>query len=143
MVPIVFLDVPRGTYWKTWDQYVHDHLLRKGLISSEDLALYKVTNDLDEAVAEITNFYRVYHSSRTIRGNFVIRTKEQLSDARIEDISGEFADILGGRPIFRRDPFGEEADEPEIAALPRIVLNFNMRSYGRLRQLIDRINAPD
>ncbi len=142
MVPIVFLDVPRGTYWKTWDQYVHDHLLRKGLISTEDLALYKVTDDLNEAVNEITNFYRIYHSSRTIRSNFVIRTTHVLSDAQLENLSGEFADILDGRPIFRRGPFEEESDEPELAALPRIILNFDMRSYGRLRQLIDRINSP-
>lgn len=143
MVPIVFLDVPNGTYWKTWDQYVHDHLLRKGLISTEDLALYKITDDLNEAVGEITNFYRVYHSSRTIRNNFVIRTNEALSDTRLEELSREFADILDGRPIFRRDPFDEESDEPETAKLARIVLNFDMRSYGRLRRLIDRINDPD
>src|SRR5262245_55373415 len=40
-VPIVFLDAPRGTYWKSWLQYVNDHLLRRGLISEEDLALFK------------------------------------------------------------------------------------------------------
>ena len=29
-MPIVFLDAPRGTYWKTWKRYVEDHLLRRG-----------------------------------------------------------------------------------------------------------------
>ena len=26
-MPIVFVDAPRGTYWKTWKRYVEDHLL--------------------------------------------------------------------------------------------------------------------
>jgi hypothetical protein len=34
----------------------------------------------------------------------------------------------------------EEINEPEIAHLPRLCLQFNRRNYGRLRQLIDRIN---
>src|SRR5207248_7493957 len=64
LMPIVFVDAPRGTYWKTWKRYVEEHLLRQHLISPEDMALFKVTTSADEAVQEITRFYRVYHSSR-------------------------------------------------------------------------------
>ena len=32
-------------------------------------------------------------------------------------------------------------DEPELADLPRLILHFNRRDYGRLRQLIDCLNA--
>ena len=39
-------------------------LLARKLISEEDLHLFKVTNSVEEAVAEIVNFYRVYHSMR-------------------------------------------------------------------------------
>jgi hypothetical protein len=35
----------------------------------------------------------------------------------------------------------EEADEPEIAHLPRLVLNFNRHDFGRLRQFIDAVNS--
>jgi hypothetical protein len=34
----------------------------------------------------------------------------------------------------------EEADEPEIAGLQRLVLDFNRWDYGNLRRLIDEIN---
>src|SRR5439155_240966 len=61
-MPIVFVDAPRGTYWKTWKRYVEEHLLRHHLISKEDMALFKVTTSVDQAVEEITRFYRVYHS---------------------------------------------------------------------------------
>ena len=33
-----------------------------------------------------------------------------------------------------------EFDEPRISTLPRLVLEFDMKHYGRLRQLIDRLN---
>jgi len=140
MVPIVFLDVPGGTYWRTWDRYVREHILRLGLISPEDLSLYKVTEDPDEAVREIQGFYRVYHSSRFIRRRLVVRTNHPVADAVLTRLSDRFADILGAKPIVRHAPYPEEADEPRFADLPRIVLGFDMSSYGRLRQLIDALN---
>jgi predicted Rossmann-fold nucleotide-binding protein len=63
---IFFLDAARGTYWKIWKRYGEEHLLRRGLISPEDMGLFTVTDDIDEAVDEIKTFYRVYHSSRYV-----------------------------------------------------------------------------
>ncbi len=140
MVPIVFLDVPRGTYWKTWDRYVRDHILRLGLIDEDDLSIYKVTDDLDEAVREITRFYRIFHSARTLRGKLVVRLNHDIDGSCDRLLSAEFADILGGEEIVRRGPFEEEFDEPASVSLPRLVLSFDMQSYGRLRQLINRLN---
>jgi hypothetical protein len=34
-----------------------------------------------------------------------------------------------------------EADEPEIAHLPRLIVDFNRIDFGRLRDLIDAVNA--
>jgi uncharacterized protein (TIGR00730 family) len=140
MVPLVFLDVPGGTYWRTWDGYVRDHLLSKGLISPEDFSLYKVMEDPDAAVEEILRFYRVYHSSRFMRKRLVVRTNFEVGDAVLAKLSEEFADILSGKPITKRGPYDEEADEPRLLELPRLVLHFDMKSYGRLRRLLDRLN---
>ena len=62
--PLLFIDRPRGNYWKTWWRFVEDQLLDEGLISKEDLALFKVTDDVEEACEEITRFYSNYHSYR-------------------------------------------------------------------------------
>jgi len=35
----------------------------------------------------------------------------------------------------------EREDAPELVRLPRLVLEFNRSSFGRLRQLIDRLNS--
>jgi uncharacterized protein (TIGR00730 family) len=60
LIPIVLVDAPGGDYWLHWQRYVTDVLLPRGLISPADLALYKVTDSVDEAVREVLAFYRVY-----------------------------------------------------------------------------------
>jgi hypothetical protein len=143
-IPLVFLDKPRGTYWKTWNRYVEDHLLRRGLISHEDLALYRVTDSIDTAVHEITRFYRVFHSARYVRDTLVLRTNYELSKSFVAELAEEFADIAREPGIEQRKAFSVERDEPDIGHLPRLALRFNRTNFGRLRRLIDRINeAPE
>jgi uncharacterized protein (TIGR00730 family) len=138
-MPIVFLDSPRGTYWKTWKRYVEEHLLRHKLISEEDMSLFKVTTSIDEAVAEITGFHRVYHSSRTVGRRFVMRLNRKLSDATVAALAKDFADIISAGAMEQAGPL-EGEEEPEIQSLPRLVFQFNRTHFGRLRQLIDRVN---
>ena len=137
-MPIVFLDAPRGTYWKTWKRYVEDHLLRQDLISEEDMSLFKVTSSVDEAMAEIQGFYRIYQSSRTVGKKLVLRLARPLRDETVAALNRDFRDIVVAGDIRQGPALREE--EPELAALPRLVFEFNRAGYGRLRQLIDRIN---
>jgi uncharacterized protein (TIGR00730 family) len=139
-MPIVFVDSPRGTYWKTWKRYVEDHLLRQKLISPDDMSLFKVTSSVEEAVEEITGFYRVYHSSRTVGRNLVIRLNTKLDERLVASINRDFRDILIGAEAVQTRALAEEEDEPELAALPRLVLPYDRTHFGRLRQLIDRVN---
>jgi uncharacterized protein (TIGR00730 family) len=143
LIPLVLLDRPRGTYWKTWQRYVTDHILRRGMISKDDLALYKVTDNVDTAVREITTFYRVYHSARYIRDVLVLRLTTRLSDSFLLTLADEFSDVIEKGGIKQRGAFSVERNEPEILHLPRLVFRFNRVNFGRLRMLIDRINqAP-
>ncbi len=140
-VPIVCLDAPRGTYWKSWLQYLNDHLLRRGLISDEDLALFRTTTSVAEAVEEITGFYRVYHSSRYVGRRWVIRLNHRVSDAVCEALARDFAALLEEGGIAQRDALPEEREtEPDLDQLPRLVLIARRSSFGLRRQLIDRLN---
>jgi uncharacterized protein (TIGR00730 family) len=139
-MPVVFLDVQRGTYWKTWQRYVQDHLLRRHLISEEEMSLFLVTNEIDEAVREITTFYRIYHSMRIVGRKTVLRLTRSISAELLAKLNAQFADMLTRGAITQGCALPTEADEPEVAALPRLVMNFNRASYGRLRQMIDMIN---
>jgi uncharacterized protein (TIGR00730 family) len=141
-VPIVLLDAPRGTYWKSWLQYVKDHLLRRGLISEEDLALFKTTTDRAEAIEEIAGFYRVYHSSRYVGRHWVIRLNRPVPQALVEALGRDFAPLVEEGGIEQRGPLPEEDEtEPELDYLPRLVFAARRSSsFGLRRQLIDRLN---
>lgn len=140
-VPLVFLDQPRGTYWTTWRRYVEDHMLRRGMIDRTDFALFRVTDSIEEAVNEILRFYQVYHSSRYVRELLVIRLQRPLPEDFVRSLNREFADIVVRGRIEQRSALPVEKDEPEIASLPRLVFEFDRMHFGRLRELIDAINA--
>ncbi len=141
LMPLVLVDRPGGTYWKTWDKNVREHLLRDQLITPDDLNLYRITDDTDEAVRIITRFYRNFHSSRFVKDLFVIRLKHPPSDSAIEAMNEDFADIITDPPIRHIDATPEEKEDSNHVDLPRIGFGFNRRDYGRLRQLIDVLNA--
>lgn len=141
MVPVVMLDEPGGTFWSQFQEYVKNVLLARGMISPEDLSLYKLTDDVAAAVQEIQQFFRIYHSMRYVKNRLVLRLTRRLSDAQLAEINAEFADILTEGDFEQVDKaLSEEEDEPSLIALPRLVFRFNRRNLGRLRQLIDRIN---
>ncbi len=139
-IPVVFLDEPGGDYWATFHEFVTAKLLKQGMIDSDDLALYKLTDRADEAVEEILGFFRVYHSMRYVRSNLVLRLKQPPDEPLLQEINTRFGDILTDGRFTVGGPLSEEKDEPELADLPRLIFRFNRRNYGRLRQLIDCLN---
>lgn len=141
MVPIVFLDAPGDTYWQFFDRFIREQLLGRQLISPEDLSLYRVTDNAQQAVEEVLRFFRVYHSMRYVKKELVFRLQQPLSQELLTAINSSFGDILVGGHFHQRGPLAAEKDEPELASLPRLAFHFNRRSLGRLRQLIDAINS--
>ena len=141
LMPLVLVDRPGGTYWRTWDKHVREHLLRDELISPDDLNLHQITDDTDQAVKIITRFYRNFHSSRFVKDLFVIRLKHPPSASALEAMNEDFADIITGPNIKAIEPTPEEHADEGTAHLPRIAFGFNRRDYGRLRQLIDVLNS--
>ena len=141
LMPLVLMDRPGGTYWKTWDKHVREHLLRDALISPDDLHLYQITDNTDEAVKIITRFYRNFHSTRFVNELFVIRLKHAPSDTAIAALNEDFTDIIIGQPVHRVEASPEEREDEDHVDLPRIAFEFNRRDYGRLRQLVDVLNA--
>lgn len=143
MLPVVFLDAPGGSYYRDLSHFIDRHLLEGGMISAEDVRLYRVTDSVDEAVQEILGFYRVFHSMRYVRNNLVLRLKSPLSPQLLEEVNTRFNDILVEGKFEQSTAFPEEKDESELAELPRLIGHFDRRSLGRLRTLIDYINAPE
>ena len=141
LMPLVLVEPPGGTYWKAWDKYIREHLLRDVLISPEDLNFYQITHNADEAVKIITRFYRNYQSTRFVKDLFIIRLKNAPSESAIAAMNEDFADIINGSPIKCIKPTPEEIEDNDNLDLARIAFGFNRRDYGRLRQLIDVLNG--
>jgi uncharacterized protein (TIGR00730 family) len=141
LMPLVLVDKPGGTYWKTWDKHIREHLLRDKLISADDLNLYQITDSTDEAVKIITRFYRNFHSTRFVKDLFVIRLKHAPSPSAIDALNEDFADIINGERIKIIPPTPEEIEDADHIDLPRLAFGFNRRDYGRVRQLIDVLNG--
>ncbi|MCA9030864.1 MAG: LOG family protein, partial [Planctomycetaceae bacterium] len=140
LMPVVMVDEPGGTYWSDWEDYISTKLLKEGLISKSDLSLFKVTDDPEVAFREVMQFYCVYNSMRYVREKLCIRLHTEPSSAFLKWLSGEFSDILESGTIEKAQAHPMESDDEHLAELPRIVMHFNRRDLGRLRQMINVIN---
>lgn len=141
LMPLVLLDAPGGTYWQHWRTYIKAELLRTGMISEEDMNLFKLTDDVDVAVNDILHFYRHYHSMRYVGDLLVLRMNKPLPDAALTHIRKEFTQILNSGTFEQTKALEEEGSD--VPDKPRLVFAFDRRSHGRLRRMIDYINALD
>ena len=140
LMPLVLVDQPGGNYWSAWQEFIDEQLFKAELISPEDLSLYKITENLDEAVKEILGFYSVYNSMRYVRGRLVLRLHAEPDAALMERLNTEFGDICERGGITKVPTHPYEADDAHLADLPRIALRFDRRQVGRLRQMVDLLN---
>jgi uncharacterized protein (TIGR00730 family) len=140
-VPIVLLDTPSGRYWESFRRFLDEAVLANGMIDAEDRCLYRITDSVDEAVAEIAGFYRNYHSLRWVGSRMIIRLRAAPTDAELEALNRDFGDLLVDGRIERTEPLSPELSGQDHLDLPRLALRFDPRRYGRLRMLIDALNA--
>ncbi len=140
-IPLLLVDEPGGTYWVRWIRFFEEELLRDGYISRTDFHLFERVNSVEQALERIHRFYRRYHSLRYVDGQLVIRLHQALPEEAVGGLNARFRDILTpGGCIRSSAALPAEEDEPEIRDLPRLVVDFDRRDFGRLRCLIDAIN---
>ncbi|MGB0561932.1 MAG: LOG family protein [Spirulinaceae cyanobacterium] len=137
--PVVFINEPGSDYWGSLDAHIREHLLRESLISPDDPSIYTITDDLGVACGVINHFYRVYHSSRYVGDQLVLRLKTALPQSAVEFLNREFSDLLSGGAIVPSAALPEEQGD-ETEAMPRLVLAFNQKDAARLIQMIHKIN---
>lgn len=141
IIPIVLLDRPDGTYWETWMRFLSEHLFKLDLVCRDDFSFFKIAHNVDEAVQEILQFYKIYHSARWVGEQLVIRICHPLSKSAVADLNKNFADLIREGSIIQGNALRQEKNEPEIWELPRLILIPHRNNFGRFRQLIDAINA--
>ncbi|MFM9071278.1 MAG: TIGR00730 family Rossman fold protein [Acidimicrobiaceae bacterium] len=142
-VPIVVLDLPNDPFWGDLDSFIKKTLLPRKLVSEQDLALYRICSSVDEAVAEIDRFYSTYNSMRFVGKRLVLRLNRPISDAHLSKLNDDFSDICLNSSIERITATEAEINDNDIPDNPRLTFQFARRDFGRLRQLIDAVNANE
>jgi hypothetical protein len=142
LVPIILMDLPAGTYWQRWQEFLRDDVMSRGYITEREITFFRIHTSPKAAIKEITQFYRNFHSYRFVKDELVIRLNDPPSPALIDRLNREFADIVTGA-VRQGEPLPEEANEANTLHLHRLVMGFNREDYARLRQMIDVINSGE
>jgi uncharacterized protein (TIGR00730 family) len=137
IVPLVLVEGEGRDYWEHWDNYVRKSLLDSGWISEEDTDFYRICHTAEEALEYVLRFYRVYHSSRYVGDDLVIRLNQPIDEAALPALSRDFERIIKNGEITTTGPLEGETDHLD---LPRIAFHHNRHHFGLVRRLIDRIN---
>ena len=138
--PIVLLETDGSGYWGPVIDFIKNVQVEEGLISESDMALFFHTTSPAAACEEITHFYSNYHSSRYASGKVILRLRQAPSEDLLESLNEEFADIVADGAIELTNPTSAEVDDDDALDCERISFVFDRQHFGRLRQLIDRLN---
>ncbi|MFN8764025.1 MAG: LOG family protein [Pirellulaceae bacterium] len=141
MIPLVLLDAPSGRFWRHFEEFYREQLEATGWVGQEDRNLFRILDQADEAVDEILRFYRNYHSMRYVGSRLVLRIQKPISNNQLDRLNRQFAHLLLEGQIEQRSALRQEANEPELAELPRLAMRLDRRQAGGLRSLIDAING--
>ncbi|MEX0873718.1 MAG: TIGR00730 family Rossman fold protein [Actinomycetota bacterium] len=140
MHPVVLLDPPGGDFWPAFLEFARDDLVGKGYVSGSDLDLFKLTDDVEAAARELSDFYRNFHSMRYVSNRLVMRLERAPDDDAIQKLATDFADIIATGTIERVEAAPVEVQDEDALDSERISFRFDRASYGRLRAFIDAIN---
>ena len=72
-----------------------------------------------------------------------MRLNREISGKKLKLINKKFSDILTKGEVRLAPPTKKEIEEAEHIRLPRLVMNFNRRDYGRLCEMIREINKGE
>jgi uncharacterized protein (TIGR00730 family) len=138
--PIILMEPKGSTYWAGWKNFVNKQLAKNEFIDKDDHKLFRVAKTAEEAIGYIEDFYKVYHSVRYVSGLTVIRLNREISEKKLKLINQKFKDILTKGEIKLAEPTEKEMQDAEHLSLPRLVMHFNKRDYGKLCEMIQVIN---
>ncbi len=139
-VPIVFLEVPGDPFWTPLMKVMEPLLLAHGLISPSDVSLYRITDDVQEAVDEVVGFYRNYHSIRFVNNRLYMRVHRRIPDADFAAMSREFSHLATDGVIEQTVATPDETRDNDVVDLHRISLDYAAKGFADLRPLIDAVN---
>jgi hypothetical protein len=122
------------------DEFIRAELLPRGLISASDLSLYRVCESTTDAVQEIIDFYKVFHSVRFVGKTLIIRMNRQISGFDLDALNTEFGYLCKQGKFEFCEPTPQEVQSGDNLDKARVKFEFVRNDLGGLRDLINRIN---
>ena len=139
--PIILIDSPDSEYWESLIGFITEKLSEGGFISNNDLSLLIRVNSIEQAVDEIVQFYRVYHSIRYVGDKTIIRLKKPLSSEDINSLNEKYSCILRSGEIEPSDALPAEQKDEAFLDLPRLVMDFNRHDFGVFHEMLRFLNT--
>jgi uncharacterized protein (TIGR00730 family) len=138
--PIILLGQKEDNYWDRWMDFLSSEIIEQGFASKNDLNILQRAYSAEEAIDQILNYYKVFHSLRYVGDLTILRLTKPLSSDLLEELNAEFQDIITKGSLKPTPPHKQELQNKEFPDLPRLSLHFNKSGFGRLNQLIEAIN---
>lgn len=124
--PVVLVDRPGGTYWKSWLDFINNEVIAGDYIGATDTCLVRICYSVNDAVGEIERFYSNYVSTSFEKGRVSLTVRRVPSEAQLQQL----ARLV---PVFS---VGEGFKVEDT----RVTFNFSLRNYANLRLIIDALN---
>ena len=138
--PVVCIEKKGGRYWQEWKKFNLTLLYQCGLVSKEDLNWIYFTNDIDQAVNHVCRFYKNFHSIRYHKNFLLVRVWRIPPNNELQKLSLQFKEMIpsGSISIAKLElPYDPDISDLKLHTLS---LQFNQKSFGVMRKLIDRLN---
>ncbi len=139
-VPIVLLDLPGDTFWHSIDELIRSQLLTRGLVSPEDLALYRVCDTIEDATREIQTFYVNYHSIRFIGKHLIMRLNNEPDAQLLAELQAKFGYLCRSGKFEIVEPHATEKSDKDHLDKYRLRFDPQRSDAGGLRALINFLN---
>lgn len=139
--PIVLLETEGAGYWEPLVDFCEKVLIEQGLIGPEDMNLFTLLHDPEEAADVICRFYANYQSQRYVNGRLVLRLREAPSAEMLAQLNRAYVDIITEGEMEIIEPTPAEIRDEDSLDDARVAFWFDRRHFGRLRTLIDDLNA--
>lgn len=139
-VPIVLLDLPGDTFWHSIDELIRSQLLTRGLVSPEDLALYRVCDTIEDATREIQTFYVNYHSIRFIGKHLIMRLNNEPDAQLLVELQAKFGYLCRSGKFEIVEPHATEKSDKDHLDKYRLRFDPQRSDAGGLRALINFLN---
>lgn len=139
-VPIVLLDKPGGSYWSHFKDFIVAELEAQGYVTKGDMDRVFITDSVEAAVTEVTNFWANYASIRWFGDRLVMRVKKAPNDNQLLTLNQKFKHLVLRGEIERTGAFEQEIKEGDALDLERITFIPDQRQIGDLHRIIRVLN---